>query len=319
MARRLASALTTGPTTSGGTTIYGYLTLTTSSSVNATSFPQISITLPSGDPTTGLAFYLAYFDPVNAPGGSQMGMLGSETTTGNTVTFPPQTQPFTLAPNQLYIFVLYSIGAATPSPSPTANPTTVPTTSPAPSASPTTAPSGSGPVFTPSLLSAITINSEYGPQTWSVTLADGNYTGPWHPVSGNSSVITVTDCSNCTSLIVNPIAAGKTTITVTDGAGHVGTLPVYVTEVDVVGDFSTAYPTSNQWQINPSSGALVALLPVPKPLPSSNTFKSILWFFGVPPNTISAEVLDPTYAPLYTEMETPGITLGTVNTVTFNL
>jgi len=310
-------ALQNGPTTSNGTTIYGYLLLQTSSNVNATSFPQISITLPRSDVTSGLNFYLAYFDPANAPNGYQMGMLGPQTTKTNTVAFPPVAQPFTLDANQLYIFVLYSvpIGTVTPSPSPTPTPTVAPS----PSATASSTPSGSGPAFNPSVFSVVTTNAQYGPQTWTVQISDGGYSGPWHPVSGNTSVVTVADCSSCTSLNINPLTAGETNITVTDGGGRMGTLPVIVTEVDVTANFPTTLPTAYEWEILPGAGALAGHLPVPKPLPSSNTFKSVLYYFGAPGGqSITAEVVDPTFAALETQTQTPTISLGTVNTITFN-
>ena len=113
--------------------MYGYLILESPSGLSASGFPQITITLRKTDSTAGLEFYLAYFDPVKAANGYQMGMFGPVTTATQIVTFPASSQPFTMVPNQPYIFVLYSIPAAAVTPEPTASPVSSP--SPAPTSS----------------------------------------------------------------------------------------------------------------------------------------------------------------------------------------
>jgi len=96
-----------------------YFTFVATQNVTFAGFPAITITIPSSITTTGEQFFIAFFDTSNPGAGWITGFRGPATVSGQTVTFPVGSTPYTLKAGVSYDFVLYAVQqGATPSPPP---------------------------------------------------------------------------------------------------------------------------------------------------------------------------------------------------------
>ncbi|MBV9149983.1 MAG: hypothetical protein JO024_08960 [Candidatus Eremiobacteraeota bacterium] len=96
-----------------------YFNFVASNNVTFTGFPGISITIPSSITTTGQQFFIAFFDTTNPAAGWITNYRGPATVSGQTLTFPGSSTPFTFKAGQSYDYVLYAVQkGATPSPPP---------------------------------------------------------------------------------------------------------------------------------------------------------------------------------------------------------
>lgn len=96
-----------------------YFTFSVTAAVTFTGFPAITITIPSNITTSGQQFFLAFFDPNNPGTGWQTSFRGPGTISGQTISFPGKSTPYSLAPGLNYAYVLYALPAGTtPTPPP---------------------------------------------------------------------------------------------------------------------------------------------------------------------------------------------------------
>jgi hypothetical protein len=86
------------------------------------------------------------------------------------------------------------------------------------------------PVASPATLSFDGTGSAYDAP---VTVTEANYTGAFTATTGNAAIATVTPSSSSSSFTVTPVAAGTTSIAITDAFGQLVSVPVNVTSTIV--------------------------------------------------------------------------------------
>ena len=200
-----------GACQSGVTAAVFCITLNASSAVTLPGFPALSLTLPTGSPTTGYA--VGFYDPTQPAAGLQSSsrsiasVAGTVAVANNTLTTTGTSTPLTLQANTNYVIVVTDAPSASPAPStsPSSTPSSTPTT--APTAAPTPGPVVANP-------NAIGL-SALG-QTATFTASQSPSGGTLTATSSNGSVATVATSDN-KAFTVTAVSAGTAIITVTAG------------------------------------------------------------------------------------------------------
>lgn len=151
------------------------------------------------------------------------------TSTALTVSYAGPAMTLTLQANQHYTIGIHlgPIAAPTATPTPTPAPTATPTPTPAPTATPTPTPA---PTAAPLALNPTTLaiagTGSTNAQSFTVSGGTGSYAASGY----DAAVISVQqDPSNASRFIVTGVAAGSTSITVSDSGNQSISLPVTVT------------------------------------------------------------------------------------------
>ena len=212
-----------GACQSGVTAAVFCITLNASSAVTLPGFPALSLTLPTGSPTTGYA--VGFYDPTQPAAGLQSSsrsiasVAGTVAVANNTLTTTGTSTPLTLQANTNYVIVVTDAPSASPAPStsPTGTPTNAPSTTPtvAPTTVPTTAPTAA-PTAGPVVANPNAIGLSALGQTATFTASQSPSGGTLTATSSNGSVATVATSDN-KAFTVTAVAAGTAVITVTAG------------------------------------------------------------------------------------------------------
>lgn len=212
LARKNGDRRATLPT---GSAALLYESLTSPVTITFSATPQIDVTLPAAVSTAGVQFFIAVYDP--AVKAWQEPVAGPATVSGQNITFASASTAFTLQAGMTYTLALYE--------SPTVQ--TTPTPTPAATPTPTATPSYSLTAAPASLSFNDGLGSTYA-QYFQVT----NGTGPYAASGYDTSVVSVqVSAYDAASFEVVPLAAGTTSITVTDADGATMSVPITVTTI----------------------------------------------------------------------------------------
>jgi hypothetical protein len=208
-----------------------YLKLQFSADLALPQAPGFTFTVPGTIATTGVSYWLAFYDPLRAAAGWQQGFEGPATVSpatvhGKTATqfaFTSNGQPLTFVANQTYWFAVIAIVTTAASPTPV--PTTVPTNAPP-----------SGP---PAKVQSTPRNIQFSSITdapVSLTFVEAGFAGNFE-IHGDCTGIVNTTGSSPT-WTVTPVGQGRCVIV---GLGDRGATAVV--HVGVVTPFETPRPT----------------------------------------------------------------------------
>lgn len=243
MARR-ALATTTMP---GGPYLL-QLDFVPSSTMTLAAVPSFSLDVTQYVTSAGLTISqaAAYLQGMNVYAGIESGgsfnavgpLTVNATSSSLTVTYNGPAMALTLQANQHYTIGIHlgpiTAPTSTPTTAPTSTPTTSPTSTPttSPTSTPTTSPTSTptptpGPALAASPASVNVMGTgSTNMQLFVVSGGTGSYTASGY----DTSVVTVTqDTVDPSQFDVTGVAAGSTTITITDSAGSTLSVPVTVT------------------------------------------------------------------------------------------
>jgi hypothetical protein len=228
-----------------------YLKLQFSADLNLPQAPGFTFTVPGTITTQGVAYWLAFYDPLRAAAGWQKGFEGPATVTpatvnGKTVTqfvFPSNGKPLSFVANQTYWFAV--IAVVTTAASPTPVPSTVPSNAP-PSGRPAPV------VATPKNVQFAAVTDTPAPVTFSQTGFAGTF-----ELHGNCTGIVNTTGASPTWTIT-PVGPGRCVIVALGDRGSSA-----VVHVGVVTPFETPHP-------NPSRSPEPSQSPEPSHSPESS-------------------------------------------------
>ena len=207
-----------------------YLRLQFSADVTLPQAPAFTFTVPGTLPTSGVSYWLAFFDPLRAAAGWQRAFEGPATVTAATVNgktatqlaFASNGQPITFSAGQTYWFAVVAVAATAASPTPV--PSTVPTnpphdTRPAPV------------VASPANVQFSAVTSSPVP----VTFSEQNFTGTFTLHGDCTGVINTSGASPTWTL--TPVGQGRCVVVAIGDRGASA-----VVHVGVVTAFETPHP-----------------------------------------------------------------------------
>jgi hypothetical protein len=193
-----------------------FFTVTSNVTVTFPTAPTFTLTLPNGSTTSGSTFaYVAEFDPTNGAAGWTTIEGPAAVLNATTLGFAGAPPPLTLVANKTYVFMVFIVPQAIPTPSPTSTPVPV---------------SVASPIVYPA---AVKITSLASPVAVSVT--ETGYTG--------SIALNVAPCTGIASVVLAPqpqvymvtgIAPGTCSATFTDTFAQSVALPISVTVSQLV-------------------------------------------------------------------------------------
>ncbi|MDB5041148.1 MAG: hypothetical protein JWN27_1874 [Candidatus Eremiobacteraeota bacterium] len=234
---------------------FAFLKLQFSADLSLPQAPGFTFTVPGTIPTQGVAYWLAFYDPLRAAAGWQKGFEGPATVTpatvnGKSVTqfvFASNNQPLSFVANQTYWFAV--IAVVTTAASPTPVPSTVPTTTPPPSGRP----AGVGASPKNVQFSAIT------DAPVAVTFSETGYTGTFELHGNCTGIVNTTGASP--TWTITPVGQGRCVIVAIGDRGSSA-----VVHVGVVTPFETPHPNPST---SPSHSPEPSESPEPTHAPST--------------------------------------------------
>jgi hypothetical protein len=211
-----------------------FLKLQFSADLNLPQAPGFTFTVPGTISTQGVAYWLAFYDPLRAAAGWQKGFEGPATVTpatvnGKSVTqfvFASNGQPLSFVANQTYWFAVIAVVTTAASPTPV------------PSTVPTNAPPGGKPSPVLSTPKNIQFSSITDPPV-QVTFVQTGYAGSFELHGGCTGIVNTSGASP--TWTVTPVGQGRCVIVALGDRGSSA-----VVHVGVVTPFETPHP-------NPSS------------------------------------------------------------------
>jgi hypothetical protein len=226
-----------------------FLKLQFSADLSLPQAPGFTFTVPGTISTQGVAYWLAFYDPLRAAAGWQKGFEGPATVTpatvnGKTVTqfvFASNGQPLSFVANQTYWFAV--IAVVTTAASPTPVPTTVPTNPP-----PSGKPAGVG--ATPKNIQFSSITDP----PMAVTFTETGFAGTFELHGDCTGVVNTTGASP--TWTITPVGQGRCVIVAIGDRGSSA-----VVHIGVVTPFETPHP-------NPSSSPSHSPEPSQSPEPT---------------------------------------------------
>ncbi len=227
-AKRSAQGRTTSDETKSNA--LAFLKLQFSADLNLPQAPGFTFTVPGTISTQGVAYWLAFYDPLRAAAGWQKGFEGPATVTpatvnGKTATqfvFASNSQPLSFVANQTYWFAV--IAVVTTAASPTPVPSTVPTNAP-PSGKP------AGVVATPKNVQFSAITDK----PVSVTFSQTGFAGTFELHGNCTGIVNTTGASP--TWTITPVGQGRCVIVALGDRGSSA-----VVHVGVVTPFETPHP-----------------------------------------------------------------------------
>jgi hypothetical protein len=258
-----------------------FLKLQFSADLSLPQAPGFTFTVPGTIPTQGVAYWLAFYDPLRAAAGWQKGFEGPATVTpatvnGKSVTqfvFASNGQPLSFVANQTYWFAV--IAVVTTAASPTPVPTTVPTNAP-----PSGKPAGVGASPKNVQFSAIT-----DPPV-AVTFSETGYTGTFELHGNCTGIVNTTGASP--TWTITPVGQGRCVIVAIGDRGSSA-----VVHVGVVTPFETPHPNPST---SPSHSPEPSESPEPTHAPSTA------------PTTSPSHSPEPSHSPTATPTANPSVT-----------
>lgn len=195
-----------------------YLKFRFSQDITLAQAPAFSFTLPGTFPTTGVTYWLAFYDPLLAAAGWQLGWEGPATVTATTkdglpaatFAFASNGKPVTFVANQTYAIALVQLAATAASPTPV--PSSIPSNSPQPRPAAVSA--------SPNVLAFTSVTAP--PVV--VTFTQPNGSGSFRLYDDCKNVVSYSPTDKTTGTItVTPLAPGRCVIV---GAGDKGSTAV---------------------------------------------------------------------------------------------